>query len=130
MIRDDLLWAINLTLLPLSMLAAYYSLTFQRHMAKKGYEDQPEGMVTVVRCLTVLTCGIAISSSLWMAWDLGIFSLIEQQNLSIIMRCFFLWGVILFCTFFNAASQSTLKYWFPVIVVVYFIMAYGYMVLT
>lgn len=130
MIRDDILASLNLTLLPLSAIAAYYSVLFQQHMAKKGYEDQPDGFITVVRCLTVLMCGIFFSAFLWLLWDSGFLTLAEQQNLSIIMRAMFLGGTLLFCSFFTTALNSPFRRWFQFGVLTYFISVYVFLVLN
>lgn len=125
MIRDDILWTLNLALLPLAGLAAYYSVTFQRYMARKGYDDQPKGMMILVRSISVLTCSIFIMSGLWMAWDLGFMSLTETRDMGILTRALFLFGVYLCCEFHRAALETTgffqakLKEWFSMGILIY-----------
>lgn len=134
MIRDDILWAINLTLLPLSALSAYYSLKFQSYMAKKGYDGQPHGMVILVRAISALTCAAFITSAAWMAWDLGFTDLNQTRDMGIIIRGFLLFGVYLCCAFHHVTMErqtghSFFRDWFPVGAVLYFILVYIFMIL-
>lgn len=109
---NDILAAINIALLPVSLANLYYALTFQNYLAAKGYNDSPLGLKEFVIGQLCWQMAIFMNAGIWLIWDYDWITLSMSQKLNIVPRMFFIMGSLFFFFTFNHHASKRFKDWF------------------